>query len=231
MRWVSMHPTSAAQGMEFRKQLCCMEQMPNIAEYGFLQPGGESIHWVWAVPTAPKPQRPFPNCERHLAFGSAVITGKGPFAKCPLQPTELPLQLPHPSWDHSNGLGWNCSGKMLQSASDSPLNKCSLLKTSFQSLAYLSPQIWTFLGFLKVSCAQGCPSLILQPLKWWFLPLSLGSEQSCPLQAPGGSRSPGTAIREGCDLDFSIFVWKSPSWCHFTPYKSLQYQAHKPKWL
>lgn len=66
----------------------------------------------------------------------------------------------------------------------------------------------------------------------WALFLLLGfyttQEQSCPLKVPGGSHFPITVIsRYAWDFEFSTFVWKSSSCCHFTPYRSSQYQAHK----
>lgn len=111
-----------------------------------------------------------------------------------------------------------------------PIKWMLFIKNVFSVTCFFTSQSEHSWDFSRSAVHRDVPLLYCNPLKWGFLLLPLGSEESRPPQAPGGSHSPITAIRYGWDLDFSIFVWKSSSWCHFTPYKSPQYQAHKPKW-
>lgn len=103
---------------------------------------------------------------------------------------------------------------------------------SFQSLAFLCIQrdenSW---DYSRSAMHVDIPFPYFKTSKWALF-LLLGfyttQEQSCPLKVPGGSHFPITVIsRYAWDFEFSTFVWKSSSCCHFTPYGSSQYQARK----
>ena len=76
-----------------------------------------------------KPKRPFTKCERQFSFWHTLrLQRMAHFQNAPFNPQSChcsslnPGTMKRHSQDPGNGSNWNCDGKILQMACDSPLN-------------------------------------------------------------------------------------------------------------
>lgn len=204
---ISMCPTSAVQELEFRKKVWWMGQLWNIAKYCFpSNQQGQTSKWVRTLGVGflhiYKLKRPFTKCERQFSFWHTLWLENGTFSKRPFQPTELPLQLPHPGT-------WSCEAPQPGSRQWVKLElrwqdlanrlwlaiKLMLVIKNDFSITHIS--LHPDMNIPEIFQGQLCTWMSLSPISKtpkWLLFLSLGLEQSCLLKAPGGSHFPITVI-------------------------------------